>query len=567
MDTQELKRYPAAEVVLLGVFALGLLLSLIVVKVRSHIGLAEPVALSFGGLAAPLPQGAGWQAVDGWRYERDNSFVLLGLMQQGGQPAMTVRWRYALCDEPIEPAAQLRQRADSAAARLTLLGETGGELAMTYGRIESPNSDESYLMGAADLQHARRLELYIAFRNQDAAYAEAVFEALAGGVRVSACPLQAVGAEHVAAFYRTRLRLLADGDASRESGMLLKDAAARPLGYTVERVFVHHDADDADDGHLRLTTRLFETAGRRSESDVWLSFTDDAFSWSSQTQDSRQSRPRTGQIRGNTAGRISVQSSEVKRMLQRTPMMLAEPLTGAFAAGLPEDAAEMVIDVLTDAGVVVPTRIGRIDVADAHVRSEQAQRIIRLEYLHAENTFEELVLNADGVLLGRFEQMPPLPPRLWEAAGFEQLGRTFGSQFEPLGRPAVNAEPTPPIKLETVAMKKKTDWKPLRLRRDVFGAWSIFLPRCRAWSRRRSAIPAAIKTTRPIKRSAPAEPATPRPCESSLTPTKSGLNNSLRCFSRCTTRLRSTGRGRMSARSIARQFFITATPSATRRRR
>lgn len=458
MDTQELKKYSAAEVALLGVFALGLLLSLIVVKARSHIALAEPVALPFGGVAAPLPQGAGWQAVDGWRYERDNSFILLGLLQQGGRPAMTVRWRYALCDELVEPEALLRQRADSAAARLTLLGQTGGALAMHYGRIESPGTGESYLMGVAVLEQARRLELYIAFRDQDTVYAEAVFTALAGGLRVSACPLQTLGAERVGQFYRTQMRTLTDSDAPRESGMLLKDAANRPLGYVVERVFVHQADGDSGDGHLRLTTRLFETAGRRIESDVWLSFADDAFSWSTQTQEAQQGRPRSGQMRGNTAGRIIVQNSEQpKRTLQRTPMMLAEPLTGAFAAGLPEHTTEMIVDVLTDAGAVVPTRIRRIDPADAHVRSEQAARFIRLEYLHADNMFEELVLDAEGALLGRFEQMASRPARLWEAAGIEQLSRIFGAQFEPLGRNAGQDQTTLPAKRETLTMKEKSN--------------------------------------------------------------------------------------------------------------
>ncbi len=456
MEIQDLKRYSAAEVVLLGVFALGLLLALVLVKVRGNIALAEPVALPFGGVSAPLPQGPEWKTVGGWMYESDNSFVLLGIMNYQGRPAMTARWRYALCDEPVEVEALLRQRADSAAARLTLLGQTGGSLAMSYGRIDSPGTRESYLMGVAVLEQARRLELYIAFGSQDEAFAQTVFEALANGVRLSPCPQQAAGAEQVEQFYRTRLQSLADADAPRQTVLLLKDAAERPLGYASQRAFVHNSGDG--DGHLRLTTLRVEAAGLRSESDLWLSFTDTAFSWKAVRQLADSGAPRTNELRGNTAGRIAVQrSGEGNRMLCRTPMLMYEPLTTAFVAGLPaDDAGPIVIDLLTETGMVVPVRISPIAAQDAHVKSEQAVRFVRLDYLHTDGAFEEMVFDADGALLGRFEQAPSRPARLWEATTPDALKQTFGVQLEPLGRAPDSSQPAAPLKTETLAMKEQT---------------------------------------------------------------------------------------------------------------
>lgn len=423
----------------MGIFALGLLLSQVVVKVRGKVTLAEAVALPFGGVSASLPQGSTWQAVGGWQYERDNAFVLLGVLGQSGQTLMTARWRYALCDEAVEPEALLRKRADSAGARLTLLGQAPGTLGMEYGRIESPSSREAFLMGVAVLERGRRLELHIAYV-EDAGYAEAVFRAMAEGAAVLPCPLQAAGAEQVEQFYRTRLRTLAGADSQSESGLLIKDAANRPWGYAVYRTFAYEK--DGTEGHMRLTLRQFEAPASTTESDLWLSFAEDTFSWSARRQEARTGQPLANELRANAAGRIVVhRNGDHNTTLQRTPMMLPDPLTAAFVGGdATTQMPEMVIDVLTDSGFVAPVRIRQIAAAEAHVKSEQAARFVRLDYLHAEGTFEEIVFDAAGVLVGRFEQVPSRPAKLWEAATLEQLRQIFGERFEPRGRESVRVD-------------------------------------------------------------------------------------------------------------------------------
>lgn len=145
-------------------------------------------------------------------------------------------------------------------------------------------------------------------------------------------------------------------------------------------------------------------------------------------------------------------------MLQRTPMMLAEPLTGAFVAGLPEGVAELVVDILTESGEVLPARIRPIAAADAHVKSDApTARIVRLEYMNQKDASEEWVFNADGTFAGRFEQTPLQTPKLWEAADVEQLQQLFGVRFKPLGRNAGQGRTTLPAKREMLTMKEKSN--------------------------------------------------------------------------------------------------------------
>ena len=158
MEKEVLKRYSAAEVVLLGIFALGLGLSLVLVKVRGRIELDAPVELPGSGLSAALPKGSEWETAGGWRYESDNAYVLLSQMRSRGRAVMTVRWRYTLCDAAEESEVFLMRQAESAHGQLEPLGILPGGVPMTYGRIYVPSeSGEEFLVGVARLGFGRQI--------------------------------------------------------------------------------------------------------------------------------------------------------------------------------------------------------------------------------------------------------------------------------------------------------------------------------------------------------------------------------------------------------------------------
>ena len=57
----DIRRYSAAEMVLLGIFVLGLLVASSLVRYRNKIRLSEPIRLPLAGLSVSLPAGGGWQ--------------------------------------------------------------------------------------------------------------------------------------------------------------------------------------------------------------------------------------------------------------------------------------------------------------------------------------------------------------------------------------------------------------------------------------------------------------------------------------------------------------------------
>lgn len=436
MEMDTLKRYSAAEIVLLGIFAIGLGLSLILVKIRSVVELNAPVDLPYSGLAAPLPKGAEWETAGGWLYESDNAFVLLGRMRSRGRMVMNVRWRYAICDEPIESESLLQQRADIAKGHLEPLGILNTPLQMYYGRIYAPTeSGEEFLLGVARLGYGRCLELHVAYRS-DSTFAENTFRALARGVVYEPSALLEAGAESVTQFYADQTDRISATEGQSEQGYLIKDITGRPLGYAARRLFAYNGTSE---GHLRLTTRQFEPSGLYTESDLWLTVSDKTFTWKTQTWIPRLEQPRTADIRMDSAGRLRVQkNTEQQQFLQRTPIMLPEPLITEFAAGLSKASVqEMVIDVLMGNGIVVPTRLSLISDEKAVVRSVNAATIVRAEYLHMQGTFDDFLFDSDGHLLGCYVQQPRKPGQLWDAASQEQLRQIFGERFEPRRREAV----------------------------------------------------------------------------------------------------------------------------------
>lgn len=435
MEKEVLKRYSAAEIVLLGIFALGLGLSLVLVKVRGRIEAGEPVELPGSGLSAALPKGSEWETAGGWRYESDNAYVLLGQMRSRGRAVMTVRWRYMLCDAAEESEVFLMGQAERAHGQLEPLGVLPGAVAMTYGRIYVPSeSGEEFLVGVSHLGFGRRLELTIGYQN-DPLFAENAFRTLAQGVVYERSALLEAGSERVSRYYKELAEQITATNAQREAGFTIKDAAQRPVGYAVSRYFAY---DGNGEGHLRVTERQFESSGVYTESDFWLTGSDAAFTWKTKTWLPRVEEPRVVELHADGAGQLSVQKhSERSQTFGRTPMMLPAPLLSEFAAGQRDAEEAIMIDVLTGGGFVVPTRLRRVGPEESSIRSTNEVVIVRAEYFHAEGAYEDFVFDPSGRCLGRFEQPSRRPGRLWEAATEEQLREIFGERFKPRGQESV----------------------------------------------------------------------------------------------------------------------------------
>ena len=103
----DIRKYSAAEIVLLGIFALGLLLGSLVVSHRNKIRLSEAIELKLAGLSVSLPAGSGWQGLEEWKYDQPKDmFFLMGQLNVGTRVGAIVQRRYMAVSGRLRPEEQ-----------------------------------------------------------------------------------------------------------------------------------------------------------------------------------------------------------------------------------------------------------------------------------------------------------------------------------------------------------------------------------------------------------------------------------------------------------------------------
>jgi len=97
MELKERNKYSSAELALLGVFTIGLFLSILLVANRKSIPLSAPIIAPFDGLKNSMPSGRGWMSYEEWEFSNEqNAFVLMSMLRKSPQDVSAVIWKYYL---------------------------------------------------------------------------------------------------------------------------------------------------------------------------------------------------------------------------------------------------------------------------------------------------------------------------------------------------------------------------------------------------------------------------------------------------------------------------------------
>ena len=180
----DIRKYSAAEIVLLGIFALGLLLGSLVVSHRNKIRLSEAIELKLSGLSVSLPAGGGWQGLEEWKYDQPKDmFFLMGRLNVGSRVGAIVQWRYMAVSERLRPEEQLSKRAGADEVEIVDVGQIGGDVVMEWAQAKVRGGLEDIFFGMAHLGRGRIVELEVV-TPADAELAERVFRAVAGSLKL-----------------------------------------------------------------------------------------------------------------------------------------------------------------------------------------------------------------------------------------------------------------------------------------------------------------------------------------------------------------------------------------------
>ncbi len=175
----DIRRYSAAEMVLLGIFVLGLIWAWSVVRYRNKIRLSEPIRLPLAGVSVRLPVGGGWQHWDQWQYnQREDVNALSGHLIVGSKVGAIVQWRYMAVSESMMPEARLSIRAGRDEVEIVEAGQIQSDVAMDWVQARLRGRLEEIFLGTVRAGQGAIVELEV-ITPGDAELAGRVFRAVA----------------------------------------------------------------------------------------------------------------------------------------------------------------------------------------------------------------------------------------------------------------------------------------------------------------------------------------------------------------------------------------------------
>jgi len=179
----DIRSYSAAEIVLLGIFALGLLVASSVVSFRNKIRLSEPIVLPLAGVSVSLPTGGGWQHWEKWKFnEGEDVNALSGHLLVGSKVGAIVQWRFMGVSDRLMPEDRLSIRAGTDEVEIVEAGQIQSDVAMDWIQARLRGRSEEIFLGTARVGHGAIVELEVVTFG-DAELAERVFRAVAASLK------------------------------------------------------------------------------------------------------------------------------------------------------------------------------------------------------------------------------------------------------------------------------------------------------------------------------------------------------------------------------------------------
>ena len=417
------KKHSLAAVVLLLIFAGGMLIGLLIVQARQRIYLSEPVGLVNSGLAVRVPEGMGWESTEVWVYEPPNRFAIVATLRTGVQRVASVRYQYVLAAHGVEPDEYLR--AAAANMRIARRGRLGNGVEMEWAQLVALGEVADTVVGFAALPQGRALVLTVRTPG-DHLLASRLF-----GMLVEAIEFETPEAIEAGAGLVARMREEGVARMLQESGGFAEEAAFliknfdRPTGFQIGQW--RHNPDSRDWGVIKADRVYYEagTEGGLSRSYFECSEGMDRYIW----------HTRRGRLAGGGGASIVELSAEgtlrasggallqdtVYRPVIAVPEVLMEQAARAFLGGPAKDA---IIDIIFDDGRLIPMRVSAADGLQDPDNTWDVQYCVRFEYPGSVNSQTRFYFDGERRLAGRIHG--GRRNYVWEFSDRRRLTEVFG---------------------------------------------------------------------------------------------------------------------------------------------
>lgn len=424
---------------LFGLFAGGLLLSHLVVNARSGIHLSGPIRLTGQGISVALPTGPGWQTLDNWKYERDNSYTLIGQYTLERYALAEVRWQYLLAAEPLEAEQILEQQLARLQMPYPSISRLSEPVDFVWTSLYPEEGEGEAAMGLTVLEPGKILLLQVRAQNQPL-LAEELFLSLAKSVHYKASGASQAGREFVRAARETDF---SSEQLPTEYAFLISDVSGTKIGYSITESTGGNGANTAWKVQMETTQHI--RSGRSVEQQKEQLYVDpflENLDWNCVIQSPRARQAVQYRLERLDSGALrQTDSGGSERILWPSAVTIPDALVPQAAALLLErPETEIMVDMVSCRGEVVPARFKKIPVEEAGAKADELHAVVRVEYLHRDDNSEEIYFDENGTIIGKLEILPGRRIRVWDRATEEEILFHFGNLFQKPDQSARNTQ-------------------------------------------------------------------------------------------------------------------------------
>jgi hypothetical protein len=422
----DIKKYSLTEVALLCFFALGLAIAHFMVSERNKIRLCEAIWLESGDLSASVPVGRGWAGFERWEYQKNNSFVLAATFKIRGRLAGSVECRYLLAPNRLSGQERLDESIGEKGLEIVESGRLEEkELLTEWAQCVRPGEIEDYVIGITLLPDGRRVETS-AMAIGDYDLAKRIFRSVAESIEIAANSEVEQGDVFFEQLRRKGASRLVKAEVgeSMERIYIAGDAAGNLAGFMVDSF----EEDDSGGSGVMRNQRLHYTNDNRLSGNCMFqcSMEFDEFVWNS--KHSRAGVQSISQLETRLSGSgrletIELTSGEKVEYWPRHPILPNVLLDSAVRAFMDFDAEAVIIDVVFPRGMIVPTRLLKVEVSQGMASNENIEYVVRVDFLYGQKRFEEVYFDVEKNILGKLEHKTGV--LMWNRRDRETLSVRF----------------------------------------------------------------------------------------------------------------------------------------------
>ena len=390
------EKYELDKVVLLGFFALGLVLAYFHTSVRSRVALTKPLELPYTGITVRMPRGNGWLSDDSWQFTA-NAFTISSILSpSAGVITASVEVRYIPAPEEIRPDQQIERYIRELDGINIETGKIqNSDIVTEWAHIGIRTKFLDVLFGVAELPNGRQLIIETQVPSTDVGLVRQVFEDTVRAIEVKDNNLLENGREIV-----EKLKTAGIAGLLAHQGQphfyLIKDEREENLGFLTELCTVSAGQQEPDE--VRFSKLYHIKTGQETSSGHSLFQADQKlrqFLWVGKTDSSGTIGESAVQIELNENGNMIVES--YMPLVSRSysigpaaiPEIFIEPFVMLFLESRTPDA---IVDLIFSDGRIIPTRLSVINTEKTDADIPAAHRV-RLDFLDRQGYYGLMYLD------------------------------------------------------------------------------------------------------------------------------------------------------------------------------